>query len=340
MSKQSWSVLEVGCIAGVKRLFGFGNTELDYSLVLRLTAGEGTAHVNGIGGGSSDVPYPRLHTVYPATSLSKDLVAGVAKYGFNWGYTRFGERLLPIDTETLMAYDSVSDLVLLGDFSLKPGSVVFVADQFEQGGFDITYGYIAEVTGTTINPVVVSHRYAERELVNPCHCYVLATPESIGGSDSTDLDMSNRHIYLETPEEIKQEDGETLPSAVETASLDIPVLLKLEDTDHPYYCRGSEYTEQYSSWSDFDDHYKVDTLDFESNFIVRYDFTKVDGSDLLVLDFHYVQQRRGRFVSVRVDDILPSEMGKVQAFLLEGWSIMLKMWSEVHEVASALESKE
>ena len=105
--------------------------------------------------------------------------------------------------------------------------------------------------------------------------------------------------------------------------------MKLNVTNHPYYCSKSNYyvggydnfgRSEYDSWSDFKEEWLGigdDSLGIDSdlNYCVRFDITQNEDSG-----------------AKQVRNIKDSDMPEIEKFLKRQWKYIKKMWKEFSNV--------
>lgn len=122
--------------------------------------------------------------------------------------------------------------------------------------------------------------------------------------------------------------------------------MKLNVTNHPYYCSKSSYyvggsdnfgRSEYDSWSDFKEEWLGigdDSLGIDSdlNYCVRFDITQNEDSGAKDLWLFFLLQRKGIFSPVQVRNIKDSDMPEIEKFLKRQWKYIKKMWKEFSNV--------
>lgn len=114
------------------------------------------------------------------------------------------------------------------------------------------------------------------------------------------------------------------------------MMLELKRTTHPYYCEEyATHTQTYDSWSEFKEAFNIETIDHDLNYVIRFDICKhnrdkneVKRNDYYVLKLFYMQQRRGRFVPVIVNNIEEKDMVEINKYLKECSEYIKTLWEE------------
>lgn len=124
--------------------------------------------------------------------------------------------------------------------------------------------------------------------------------------------------------------------------------MEYRPTEHSYYCNMLNYnskdeTERYATWDEFLREYR--DMDKDLNFIFRFDIV---GSDQfynkypigceeesvqfedgdLELHLYMMQQRKGRYCPILVEQIARKDMQSIHDFLKGCYVYILKLWKE------------
>lgn len=123
--------------------------------------------------------------------------------------------------------------------------------------------------------------------------------------------------------------------------------IKLEKTNHSFYCNDSNYyvnglnnfgLAEYDSWSEFKEDWLLDdlTIDHDYNHCFRFDIkekydheTDSEISGEYSLHLYFMLQRKGNFVPVRINTIVEDEMNEVNIYLKQCWEYLKKQWVEL-----------
>lgn len=117
-------------------------------------------------------------------------------------------------------------------------------------------------------------------------------------------------------------------------------MLKLQKTNHSYYCSESNYyvggqdnygRSDYDSWKAFKDDWLLDgEIDDDYNHLFRFDILESEanpGNHSLHLFF--ILQRKGIFRPVFIGRITLEDMPEIESFLLGRWAYMKHQWEEI-----------
>lgn len=114
-------------------------------------------------------------------------------------------------------------------------------------------------------------------------------------------------------------------------------MLKLKKTNHPYYCEmySTQFLQEYDNWDEFKNAFNLETIDHDMNYIIRFDLYKYDidengikRDDYYVLKLFYMQQRRGRYVPVIVNNIEEKDIKEINEYLKDCYEYTKKLWEE------------
>lgn len=115
-------------------------------------------------------------------------------------------------------------------------------------------------------------------------------------------------------------------------------MLKLEQTNHQYYCEcwETKRTSEYKSWQDFKEEEGLN-YDFDYNLLFRFDLNfHEDPEDKYVgtytLELHHALQRHGseQWHAV-IHNIKESDLSEIEQHLKKAKQHLLKMWKEIEE---------
>lgn len=112
--------------------------------------------------------------------------------------------------------------------------------------------------------------------------------------------------------------------------------------DHAYYCsEGNYYSNecnyQYHSFDEFIEEYGA--MDFDYNLLFRWDLKKeleekqVDGEWIevengnITLSTFWMQQRKGRFVCIEINNITESDFKRITEFLQPRFEYLKRLWT-------------
>jgi hypothetical protein len=121
-------------------------------------------------------------------------------------------------------------------------------------------------------------------------------------------------------------------------------------SDHPYYCHTENYyavdaSTTFPSWKEFYEKYicsgpfgtiensTVDLLGMDYNLLFRWDLEEETDEEeksfappRYVLTLFFMQQRKGKFVSVIVKNITEGDEIEIEEFLIKRWKHMKELW--------------
>ena len=115
------------------------------------------------------------------------------------------------------------------------------------------------------------------------------------------------------------------------------IMLKLNRTNHDYYCEAFEVgarTSEYESWNDFK---KEIGLDYKLcyNLLFRFDIVYHDDSEdprinTYSLYMHHVLQRHGQEIwHVIIHNLTDKDLSEIEKHLKNAKKYLLNMWSEI-----------
>lgn len=117
--------------------------------------------------------------------------------------------------------------------------------------------------------------------------------------------------------------------------------IKLEQTNHPYYCSDNNYysneaSNSFDSWGEFKEDFAPENIDHDYNYVVRFDLNKYSDEDSenedcennYVLHLYYLQQRKGNFLPVLINNIKEEDMDEINNYLKEYSNYIKSLWSE------------
>lgn len=121
--------------------------------------------------------------------------------------------------------------------------------------------------------------------------------------------------------------------------------MKLQKTNHSYYCSESNYyvdgysnygRSEYDTWNEFKEDWLVsnNTLDDDYNHMFRFDINELEDQDeqpngKFELWLFFILQRKGIFRPVWIREIAEEDMKEIEVFLKERWNYLKKQWEEV-----------
>lgn len=101
----------------------------------------------------------------------------------------------------------------------------------------------------------------------------------------------------------------------------------LWEVNHDYYCSAGDYEETYETWDDFLE--EMADADKDYNLLFRWDWQVADDEDNEIetdeLELFYVQQRKGRLVSITVK-VQKSDEPRVIEFLRPHMAHLMGLW--------------
>ena len=113
-------------------------------------------------------------------------------------------------------------------------------------------------------------------------------------------------------------------------------MLKLEKTNHDYYCEcwENKRTSEYESWKDFKEQEGLD-YDFDYNLLFRFDIDFHDDKEskrygTYTLKLHHALQRHGseQWHAV-IYNITEEDIPEIEEHLKKAKEHLLKMWEEI-----------
>lgn len=107
---------------------------------------------------------------------------------------------------------------------------------------------------------------------------------------------------------------------------------------HPYYCNEGNYyangcVDVFRSWDEFVAEWGDSDLDY--NLVFRWDLIPVINDDGLATDqppmllIFFMQQRKGRYCSCRVESLPPADQLKAREWLEVRWKHMQRLWAPI-----------
>lgn len=114
-------------------------------------------------------------------------------------------------------------------------------------------------------------------------------------------------------------------------------MIELKRTTHPYYCEAytTKFTQTYDSWLEFKEAFNIETIDHDLNYVIRFDLCKYNmdeneakRDDCYVLKLFYMQQRRGRFVPVIINNIKQEDIEEINKYLKKCSEYIKTIWEE------------
>lgn len=123
--------------------------------------------------------------------------------------------------------------------------------------------------------------------------------------------------------------------------------MELKQTDHSYYCRGTNYyagsdknhgRSQYETWADFKEEWfgmEGDELgiDIDYNLCFRYDILQKCDNESPLNSFElwlfFILQRKGIYRPVWIKKIEKEDIPELESFLKNQWDYMKNQWIEI-----------
>lgn len=117
--------------------------------------------------------------------------------------------------------------------------------------------------------------------------------------------------------------------------------MKLQKTNHSYYCSDSNYYVdghsnfglcEYDTWNDFKDDWLLpnNALDDDYNHVFRFDILEKDeDSGEFELWLFFILQRKGIYRPVWIKNIEEKDMEEIEQFLKDRWNYLKKQWEEI-----------
>lgn len=121
------------------------------------------------------------------------------------------------------------------------------------------------------------------------------------------------------------------------------IYLKLQKTNHSYYCSESNYyvgrnenfgRSEYATWKDLKDDWLInDDLDDDYNHLFRFDIFESKDDDgnpteKFELFLFFILQRKGIYRPVWIKEITEEDMPEIKRFLEKRWEYMKNQWIE------------
>lgn len=110
--------------------------------------------------------------------------------------------------------------------------------------------------------------------------------------------------------------------------------IKFKDllVDHSYYCSDSNYYSndalvKYDTWDDFYSEFGNSDLDF--NLCFRFDVYENDDSDKYYAEVFMMQQRKGRFVPICIEEVNESNLEEIVKWLTPRWEYLKLLWKPI-----------
>lgn len=118
--------------------------------------------------------------------------------------------------------------------------------------------------------------------------------------------------------------------------------MRLEKTNHNYYCNDSNYFgsgsySEYDTWQEFKADWFISDgrIDHDYNHCFRFDIDNIYDSETgavcegrYSLHLYMMLQRKGWFKPVMVKEIYESDMKEVEQYLGECWEYLKQQWAE------------
>lgn len=110
-------------------------------------------------------------------------------------------------------------------------------------------------------------------------------------------------------------------------------MLKLEETNHSYYCEVYETqgTGEWGSWKEFKEDRGLD-YDFDCNLLFRYDLLKDEDTGEFYLQLHHALQRHGYSQwHCIIHNITEEDLEEINKHLKNAWKYLKEMWIEIEK---------
>lgn len=123
--------------------------------------------------------------------------------------------------------------------------------------------------------------------------------------------------------------------------------MKLQETNHSYYCSDSNYYVggydnfgrcEHKTWDDFKSEWLLtnETLDDDLNHLFRFDIKENEeqlnkGIKSFQLNLYFILQRKGIYRPVIIEEIKEEDMKEIEEFLKQRWNYMKNQWKEFSE---------
>lgn len=128
-------------------------------------------------------------------------------------------------------------------------------------------------------------------------------------------------------------------------------ILKLEATEHSYYCSdtnyyvGNKYGEnfglsEYETWEEFSEAWDSENIDYDYSLLFRYDIKnkydekedeEIEGE--YYLELFFILQRKGIFKPVVILDLKEDDLSEVEKMLKDAKQHLFGLWEEVEVVS-------
>jgi hypothetical protein len=100
-------------------------------------------------------------------------------------------------------------------------------------------------------------------------------------------------------------------------------------TKHSYYCSDSNYYSndahiKYDNFDDFLSEFKDSDLDY--NLCFRFDIHKHDEKDSYYAEIFMMQQRKGKFVPICINEVTEYDTDNIVKWLLPRYNYLNKLW--------------
>lgn len=113
-------------------------------------------------------------------------------------------------------------------------------------------------------------------------------------------------------------------------------MLKLEETNHSYYCEcwETKRTMECNSWEEFKEKCRLD-YDFDYNLLFRFDLEQEEDDlgnklDSYTLKLHHALQRHGRELwHIVIYNITEKDLKEINEHLQKAKQYLFEMWKEI-----------
>ena len=119
--------------------------------------------------------------------------------------------------------------------------------------------------------------------------------------------------------------------------------MKLQKTNHSYYCSESNYyvsvkqnygRSDYRSWDEFKNDWIFNgEFDDDLNHLFRFDIFETEGiPGNFSMHLYFMLQRKGIFRPVIIENITQEDVMEIEVFLKDRWTYMQRQWEEFSHV--------
>lgn len=123
--------------------------------------------------------------------------------------------------------------------------------------------------------------------------------------------------------------------------------MKLQKTNHSYYCSNSNYyvgghenfgRSDYETWNEFKEEWLSSdgSIDDDYNHLFRFDIEEDEDENEIPngkysLSLYFILQRKGIFRPVFISSITEKDMPEIKDFLSKRWDYLKRQWIELSE---------